>query len=192
MSGGDIMEKDVKIKGGEILLTNEKESIYEVVSGDALVYIVPLENDNSIGRRLFVCEVNQGEQIPALCYTDFEEKDWRFAIVAIDETVVGTIKPEEIDKHKESFAKRISLKNYEMEGFEEGLVEWYRLQILKEDGFIHKTGQDQKHTYEEGLKLIYTLFNSIPKKVEEKTKNNITYDAVRFLCNKKQNKDCKL
>lgn len=184
MSGGDIMEKSLKIKGGEIKLTTEKNSIYEIISGDALVYIVPIEQDESIGRRLFVYEAGQGEQIPSLCHTDFENKTWRFAIVAIDETMIREKAVEDIESCKAAFAKKINLKNYEMEGFEEGLVEWYRFQILKEDGFIHKTGQEQKHTYETGLGLIYNLFNAIPKKVEEKTKNNITYDAVSFLCRK--------
>lgn len=184
MSGGENVDKEITIKGGELFLTDNVNAIYEIITGEALVYIVPIEESNSVGRRLFIYEIKKGEKIPALNYTDFDEQKWEFAIVAIDETGIRTHEVDEIEPYKNDFAQKINLKNYEMEGFEEGLVEWYRFQILKEDGFIHKTGQDQKQTYENGLNLIYNLFNAVPKKVEEKSKNNITYDAVSFLCKK--------
>jgi len=184
MIGGDNMEKEYKIKGGEILLTENHTATYEVCEGEALVYIVPIEKDNSIGRRLFVYEATQGEHVPALDYIDADKNKWQFAIVAIDEVTIKLKEIDDLDIVKADFAKKINLKNYDMEGFDEGLVEWYRFQILKEDGFIHKIGREQKHTYESGLNLIYNLFNAIPKKTAEKSKNNIIYDAVRFLCNK--------
>jgi len=94
MIGGDNMEKEYKIKGGEILLTENHTATYEVCEGEALVYIVPIEKDNSIGRRLFVYEATQGEHVPALDYIDADKNKWQFAIVAIDEV---TIKLKEID-----------------------------------------------------------------------------------------------
>lgn len=184
MSGGETMNNEIKIKGGEIFLADDINSVYEIMNGDALVYIVPIEEDDLIGRRLFIYEAEKGEKVPALNYEDLDKQKWKFAIVAIDETDIRVHNVDEIELYKKEFAQKINLKNYEMEGFEEGIVEWYRFQILKEDGFIHKTGQDQKQTYENGLNLIYNLFNSIPKKTEEKSKNNITYDAVSFLCRK--------
>ena len=184
MSGGETMNNEIKIKGGEIFLADDINSVYEIMNGDALVYIVPIEEDDLIGRRLFIYEAGKGEKVPALNHEDLDKQKWKFAIVAIDETDIRVHNVDEIELYKKEFAQKINLKNYEMEGFEEGIVEWYRFQILKEDGFIHKIGQDQKQTYENGLKLIYNLFNAIPKKTEEKSKNNTTYDAVSFLCRK--------
>lgn len=178
------MNDETAIHGGEIILTDDKASIYEIKSGEALVYIVPAEADNNTGRRLFIYEANPGEVIPALNYTDFEGINWKFAIAAVDKAVIIKRKTDEIDAYKSEFAGKIKLKNFEIEGFEEGIAEWYRLRLVKEDGFIHKTGQEQKHTYEKGLNLIYGLFNAFPKKIENKTKNNITYDAISFLCRK--------
>lgn len=184
MNGGEMMDNEIMIHGGEIILTNGINSIYEIMSGQALVYIVPTEENNKTGRRLFIYEANPGEIIPALNYTDFEGLNWRLAVAAVDKAVIIERKTDESEEYKKEFAEKIKLKNYKMEGFEEGIAEWYRLQIIKEDGFIHKTEQDQKNTYEKGLNLIYGLFNSIQKKIENKTKNNIRYDAVRFLCRK--------
>lgn len=184
MIGGEKMSEMTKIKGGELFITENPESMYRIVSGDALIYIVPVEKDGSYGRRLFIYEATQNEKIPALSYTDMENNLWRFAIVAIDETEIAECDDKSNETEKYNFAKKIGLKNYEMEGFDEGLIEWYRFQILKEDGFIHKTGQEHKQVYETGLNLIYNLFNKIPQKTPEKSKNNIIYDAVRFLCQK--------
>ena len=159
-----MMSKEITIKGGQLFITENAGSLYEITSGDALIYIVPVEKDGSYGRRLFVYETEHKEMIPALSYTDMYDNQWRFAIVAIDETTIKELRDESTEEIKSTFAKKIGLKNYEMEGFEEGLVEWYRFQILKEDGFIHKTGQEQKQIYESGLNLIYNLFNKLPKK----------------------------
>lgn len=178
------MKNEITIKGGDVCLTDNVNAVYEIVSGEAFVYIVPIEENDLPGRRLFVYDVCAGEKIPALNYTDFNGNKWQFAVAAIDETVISIYEDSDIETRKSNFAQMINLKNYEMEGFEEGLAEWYRFQLLKEDGFIHKTDREQKQTYENGLNLIYNLFNSIPKKVEEKSKNNIIYDAVSFLCKK--------
>lgn len=178
------MNNEITIKGGELFLTDNVNAVYEIATGEALVYIVPIEESGSPGRRLFVYDAKEGEKIPALNYTDFDKLRWEFAIAAIDETTIRMQEIDKIERYKRAFAQKVKLKSYEMEGFEEGIVEWYRFQILKEDGFIHKTSQEQKHTYESGLNLIYNLFNSVPKKVEDKTKNNIIYDAVSFLCKK--------
>ncbi len=184
MNGGDRMNREITIHGGEVFLTNNENSVYEVKSGNALIYIAPVDKDNAIGRRLFIYEACPDEIIPSLCYTDFDGISWRFAIVAIDNVNIYEQTTNEAKQCRDIFAKKIKLKNYKMEGFEEGIAEWYRLQLIKEDGFIHKIGQEQKHTYEKGLNLIYGLFNSIPKKIEDKTKNNIIYDAISFLCRK--------
>lgn len=178
------MNNEITIKGGELFLTDNVNAVYEIATGEALVYIVPIEESGSPGRRLFVYDAKEGEKIPALDYTDYDEFQWKFAIAAIDETTIRVQEIDKIEQYKREFAQKVNLKSYEIEGFEEGLAEWYRFQILKEDGFIHKTSQEQKHTYESGLNLIYNLFNSVPKKVEDKTKNNIIYDAVSFLCKK--------
>lgn len=179
-----MMSEEIKIKGGQLFITENADAIYEITSGDALIYIVPKEKDGSYGRRLFVYEAENAEKIPALSYADMDDNNWRFAIVAIDETSIKEYADLNNEEEKSAFAKKIGLKNYEMEGFEEGLVEWYRFQILKEDGFIHKTGQEQKQIYESGLNLIYNLFNKLPKKTIEKAKNNMIYDATNFLCKK--------
>ena len=176
------MSEIVKIKGGEVFITENPESLYKMVSGEALVYIVPAEKNGEYGRRLFIYEAVKDETIPALSYTDMENNSWRFAIVAKEETEFIECRVEANEAARGIFAKKIGLKNYEMEGFEEGLVEWYRFQLLKEDGFIHKTGQEHKHVYEEGLNLIYSLFYKASEKASEKSKNNIIYDAVRFVC----------
>ena len=104
-----MMSKEITIKGGQLFITENAGSLYEITSGDALIYIVPVEKDGSYGRRLFVYETEHKEMIPALSYTDMYDNQWRFAIVAIDETTIKELRDESTEEIKSTFAKKITL-----------------------------------------------------------------------------------
>lgn len=40
-----MMSEEITIKGGQLFITENAGSLYEITSGDALIYIVPVEKD---------------------------------------------------------------------------------------------------------------------------------------------------
>lgn len=180
-------ENKVVLEGGAVYITNEPHLLLKVTKGTVFIHILPMYDGGKTGRKLFIYEAGPGTHIPSLSYTDFEGKRWSFGISALKCAEIelsgypsGDI--EAVEKRK--FCNLIALKNYEQEGFEEGLVEWYRINSVKEEAFIHKTAREQRQVYESGLNLIYRLFNKTAVHDAVATKDMI-YEAVRHLCVKR-------
>ena len=82
----------------------------------------------------------------------------------------------------ENFAKYINLKNYYIEGFEEGIAELYRLNNVKEDAFVHSTSMEQERFRESGLNLIDGVFKKAKSRFYNKREANCVYKASERLC----------
>lgn len=175
-------DKLISLKGGELYITSDPELEYKVQEGRAIIYIIPVDEKGGKGRRFFLYEAEPGTVIPALDYTDFDGIHWNLGIAAFDEITIMAGISDNMELQKEKFAKLIQLNNFEMEGFEEGLVEWYRLNSLKEDGYIHKNRLERIQVYESGLGLIYNLFHHVPKRLVDEEAVNETYTAMKYLC----------
>ncbi|MCH5187243.1 MAG: NHLP bacteriocin export ABC transporter permease/ATPase subunit [Oscillospiraceae bacterium] len=172
----------ISLEGGEIYITVNAGTTVRVCDGSALIYILPMQEGRP-GRRIFIYEAAPGTVIPALDYKDYEDNHWNFGISALEKTVLEISETASVEEEKRRFFELINLKNFDEEGFEEGIVEWYRLNIVKEEAFIHKTAQEQKKVYESGLNLIYNMFNAVRKKVDDSSKDAL-YEAVQYLCGK--------
>ncbi len=167
--------------GGEIYLSKNASETYTVKDGNVLVYIAPVSNKGP-GRRLFICEAVHGDVIPSFNYTDFDGQKWVFCLVALERAEIQ-INPNSISSDiQDNFAKKIKLRSYKNEGYNDGLVEYYKLNIIKEQGFIHKTRQEQKQAYENSLNVIYDVFNKKNKADNKSERKNNLYDAVAHLC----------
>lgn len=175
------MNTNIDLKGGKMYICEKSSDIIKIVSGDVLIYIIPILNDKA-GRRSFVYEAYEGENIPGFFYTDYEGNKWALGFVAVDNARIE-IMPDSISEElQEDFAKKAKIKSYANEGFEDGLVEQYQLNIVAEDGFIHKTGQEQKQVYEDSLNVIYNLFNKKQKATQSDKDENALYSAVSYAC----------
>ncbi|MCD8090161.1 MAG: NHLP bacteriocin export ABC transporter permease/ATPase subunit [Clostridiales bacterium] len=178
------MSRNILLKGGEMYLCEDNISTLRISEGKVLIYIVPVA-EGKAGRRSFAYEASPGEFIPSFDYTDFTGKRWKLGFTAVDRASVEIISEEASEELKEEFAFKANIRSYYDEGFEEGLVEKYQLNIVTEDGFIHKTERQQKQVYEDGLKIIYNLFNKKHKAIKtDKDNKNALYDAAAYICEK--------
>ena len=78
----------IKLSGNQLLLTQRPGEAYRILSGRVLVFILPLKEDGTTGRRWLLCELEAGDTVPALFYdsTDImgESCRWSFGLSALD------------------------------------------------------------------------------------------------------------
>lgn len=171
------------LKGGKQYITECETDAFRVKKGSVLVYIVPLKG-NSIGRRSFIYEAESGEILPSLYYKDIEYVNWRFCFVALEEAIIEIIPNGSTKVLRERFAQKAHIKNYKVEGYNGGLVDQYRINIVTEDGFIRRSQKDRVSISANILRVIYEAFNNDKLGVEFEHTNNVLYNAVALLCNK--------
>ena len=171
------------LRGGENIITSEKDDAWHVTSGKVLIYVAPWKNGIP-GRRAFLCEAKAGEVIPSLCLKDYEYTDWRFCLLAADTAGITAIKGGNTSVLRARFAQRAGIRDFEREGFDRAVVNFYKLTVVAEDGLIHKTIQERKTTSENTLRLIYNVFNKKQLKIKAKNAESPLYNAVAIICGK--------
>lgn len=173
------------LKGGMYYITERETDAYRVKHGTILIYIVPLKKDVP-GRRSFIYQASEGEVIPGFSYRDMEYCNWRFCFVALEEAEFEIIENGATKVLKERFSQKAKIKNYKIEGYEGGLVDQYRINIVTEDGFIRRSQKEREVTSENILQLIYKAFYKNKVNVEIEHTNNELYDVVALLCKRQQ------
>lgn len=175
----------ISLKGGNIYYTPTSDAAYTVEKGPILVYLVPI-TDGIPGRRLLLCEANEGERIPGL-YSDTELLGrWQLGIMALEKAELS-VHPEADSRLVTQFARRIGLHIFDPEEFAEELIERYNLSTFREEVLITATAQEQAESKERSLRLILNMF---PKR--DKGENfvppsgNNLYDAAAWLCRKEK------
>lgn len=171
--------KNIQLKGGEKYITTNSTSIFEVVTGTVLVFLVPKDT----GKRLFIAEIGEKELIPSFYYNDEILGEWYLILVALDS---AEIKLEEDiiinDDLKLNFGKKIGLKITNASNYDEMLIEKYNLLSFKEEINIYATALEREVTYKRGLNIIYNLFDKKNKKIKTPSTSNKVYDGVAYLC----------
>lgn len=169
------------LKGGDYYITERETDAFRIRKGTVLVYIVPLKKAG-IGRRSFIYEASEGEVLPSFFYKDVEGVQWRFCFVALEEASIEIVEQGTTKVLKERFSKKASIANYKMEGYEGGLVDQYRINIVTEDGFINRSQKERVSTSEGILHLIYDAFHKENLRVETEHSKNSLYNTVALLC----------
>lgn len=175
-------ENLISLKGGDTYITNSETDAYKVSDGSVLVYIVPIKKDKP-GRRSFIYQAEKNEVIPGFSYKDIEYCEWRFCLVAVDRAELMTIENGSTTVLRERFAKKARIKNYSNEGYNGGLVDQYRINIVTEDGFIKRTQHQREDTASDILGLILNSFKKKKFITAEGKSNNLLYNAMSMLCN---------
>ena len=175
--------KRISLKGGNYYITERETDAFRVKDGTILVYIVPI-NKNEIGRRSFIYEAREGEVLPSFYYRDLDYRHWRFCFVALEEASIEVIENGCTKVLKDRFSKKASIKNFQIEGYNEGLVDQYRINTVTEDGFIRRTQKDREATSSSILGLIRDAFRKNKIGVEIDKTGNGLYDSVALLCSK--------
>ena len=169
------------LEGGNIHLTQDASQSFLVEQGRLLVYLLPYEQ-NRIGRRILLYEAAPGERVPSLCYSHPDIGEWRFALIALDKAILRVEDGGSDSRLKMDFSRRAGLPVTDAEEFEEQAVEKYQLNLIKEEGYIYATSQEQEATYLRGLQVIYNLFDRRKRPAKTPVSGHRVYDAAAVLC----------
>jgi hypothetical protein len=175
------------LHGGDIHFTENPLTAYEVVSGNVLVYVMPIAGGKP-GRRYLLYKAFPGEVLPSFAIDKRfneelgEELDWRFGLVALDTAEVKPL-PFECDEDLcREFARKAKLVFGEFISFEESVTEKYRLNEVTELRNLYATEQEQESAYRGGLQIIADFFKKRRKKTTPNPTGTRLYDALAHLC----------
>lgn len=171
----------ISLKGGTMFTTEFPDRAYEVLSGNVLLYIFPYRNGKE-GRRFLLHEAVKGEHIPSLCFQNEHLGAWKFTMVALETASLREYVPEDMGQVKMTCAMHMGIRLFDAEEFEEQAVEQYNINIIKEEGYIYATSQEQKRTYEQGIQIIYNMFSKKQRNQKTEPSGNKIYDAAAVLC----------
>ena len=171
-------EMSIYLQGKKSFVPQNEQDAYRVMAGEVLVYIVPW-TDGKQGRQCFLCEVKQGSVIPAFVYRDYDYQEWRFSFVAKSEAELCVMPSSVTSVLLKNFAKKIKLETFEEEGFHNGLVEYYRKEIVKDNVFIQRGEQREPASDIESYYVIKEAFQSTEARIEG---DNLVYKAVAYAC----------
>ena len=175
------MEKNkFKLKGGAYIITDDASTLWKVISGTLLVYIVPYKNKIP-GRRSFIYEANENEMIPSYCYRDMNYQEWRFLFTPLEEVELEKVNDSCDESIKASFAKKVNLQMYKKEGYEESLRNQYEKNLVKEDSFIMRTQKQREDVSVDILEMIYKSFSNQNVSIELPTDTTNLYKSLYIL-----------
>ncbi len=187
------------IKGGEVRYTDSISTVYEVLSGEVLVFLVPIKNGES-GRRLLLGSFKEGEKLPGFAHSSEVYGSWKTLLTAVDSSELKA-EPEGVTEELMFvFAERARLpmikrKRFEplnetgirdevRELFEESVIEKYNRDEVKQDGYIYANIREKDLTKERTLRTILNAFNkgSSGSGARIQETGNGLYDAAALLC----------
>ena len=175
----------IQLSGGKIYITKASVDAFRVLSGEVLVYILPIKN-NEIGRRSFFYKAKSGEIIPGFSFEETEGIGWHFCFSAVESANIEIIENGSTKVLRDKFAKKADIKNYQMEGFNGGLLDLYKSNTVSEDSFIIKSQRDREKNARDILNLIRNSFNSKQKIQINSKSGKPLYDCVAMICKKRR------
>lgn len=172
----------IELKGGSFYVTQDREDAYRVISGSVYVYIVPW-SDEKPGRRSLLCQIDKNGMIPAFVYEDRDHQVWRFLFVAVDEASLERMEGFNTGPLRRKFLAKAEVNNPGNEGYEDALVDRYRMNLVKEDGYLIRTGKEKIQVEEHTSELIASFFMQKPDAPKENG-NEALYQVVAELCHR--------
>ena len=187
------------IKGGEVLYTDSINTVYEVLSGEVLVFLIPVKTSGS-GRRLLLGSFKEGEKLPGFVHSTEIYGSWKTLLTAVDRSELKIITEGATEELLFAFAERARLpmikrKLFEplmetgirdevREQFEESVIEKYNRYEVKQDGYIYANIREKDYTKERTLRTILNAFIKSGSRsgVQIQETGNSLYDATAMLC----------
>ncbi len=173
----------VSLSGSSYYYSENDSDAYRVISGTVLVFIVP-EKQWGTGRKSFICEAGEGEIIPSFRCRDIDSVEWKFCLSAFEDTAVEIIEFGSTKRLRDKFSEKIHLSNYSEEGYNSGLIEQYKANILKEDILIRRNRNLKSTTYTDTFESILHSFKKKKINFDTDLTGNGLYDCVSIICEK--------
>jgi len=177
------MNKTISLKGGETYITENPSDAFRVIQGSVMLFIVPIRK-GVIGRKSFLCEANVNDMFPSFYHRDLDYSYWRFCLSVIDNATIEIIENGTTPGLKNEFATAINVRNYRREGYEGGLVEHYRHNLVIEDAFIKRTLNTTREVSDKTNSLIYNACSKNIIAADFEKSDSDIYNTVALLCRK--------
>lgn len=173
-----IAETTVHLRNTENYVTDEPKDAFLVVSGTVDVYIAPLVGGKS-GRRVLLCQAQEGTVIPSFSYRDRDYQRWHFVLVARQDTELKCLPTSVTSVLLAKFSQRVGLIGCEEEGFENSIVEYYKRESVKDDVFIERSRQQIPKEQAASYSAIRGAFDNDGGYIEG---DSVLYKAVVYAC----------
>lgn len=170
----------IKLNGGSFYIPQDKEDAYRVAEGSVYVYIVPWTQENP-GRRSLLCRIDTGNMIPTFVYQDEEHQSWRFCITAVDAACLERMEGFNTGPLRRKFLKKAGIFNFEEDGYEDALVNRYRMNLVQEDGYLIRTGKEKVKIKKDTDELILSFFER-NKRLKKEEGKAAAYQVMAELC----------
>ena len=179
----------ISLKGGQIHYTESSDTVYRVLEGTVLVFMMPV-TDGRYGRRLLLGEFEAGSAIPGFHHRSELLGEWVLGLAALDKAVLSSAVTAEQDaEHSEElrrrFGEQIGLSFIEGAGFHEALIEKYELVTVRDNGRLFLARREKERTKERTFRMMYDHLKSDKSRLGEKVfseTGNALYDAAAFIC----------
>lgn len=179
-----VEDKTIRLEGGEIYLTRNGTSSFQVQKGTVLVYILPLASDGEAGRRYLLYEAEAGQRLPAFCVAA-AETTWVFGLVALDQAEMTEV-PDSVDEQLQAdFVAMARIRNFGEESYEDQILEEYHRNLVKEENYIFATDTGRREVKGRILRLIYKLFEPGVFRQKTQESGNHLYDAMSYICDRR-------
>jgi len=175
------MDQIYNLKNGKKIITDSGLDAYHVIDGTVHVYMVPVRGEK-IGRRALISIVNAGQSIPGFSYTDNDYNEWKFLIMANSDASLMLIPLGTTGPLKEKFAKKSNAINYSHEGFEEAMLDKYRMILAREDAYFIKTCQEKNVVKQRTDELIDSIMNDDIVETDYVGVDDVMYKTCAMLC----------
>lgn len=159
-------------------ITEHDKDAYRVVSGTMIIFIAPFV-DGRPGRRVKLCDVPAGKSIPSFAYRDEDGTQWNFILVPEDEADLLYMPGLATSVLYKRFAANAGLEEFEGEGWNRCLADYYNLESLKDNVFINRGIKNAPGVTEESHKMIVETFQKGEERIDG---NDPMYRTMAFAC----------
>lgn len=176
----------MELKGYKEFISTKEQESYKVVSGVVLVFIAEIDDEGEHGRKFFIDEVNEKEEIiiPSVNGLNMSGERWCLLLSPLNDSEVVIQHTENMDKICSEYGKRLGMDVYSREELIDEIIESIERKRFSEEVRIFKNKQEEKNAADTLFSGIYNFFYR--KKVVGGTANSpsILYNAVKVLCEK--------
>lgn len=181
------MTTEILLKGGRIYQTAGADYSYLVTEGTVIAYLIPIENGEE-GRRCYLGDFGPATRIPGMWFSSDQLGSWVIGLVALDTAKVVEYSDGTAGEVRLEFAKALGAELSSAEEFEERVIEFYQLLLVRQEAGIYKTQKEQQFVEERTLEVIANQFKQQAfVGVESMTETGWPlYDAAAMLCGKEK------
>ncbi len=139
-------EERIVLTRTDAFYTQNQADAWRIASGVVYVYIVRWspEKGTQEGKRVPLCEVGEDHVLPGFAWEDENHQHFRFLVIPRTEKAELEPMPGKANRVlRKKFAAAAGLTNFEQEGYEGSLAEFYRENELKDDIFLARAKKEE-------------------------------------------------